>query len=144
MKKNIAIIFSIFVTAVLIISCGKSENQTVQQRNEGNNTAGTNNETVTTANYKIEFVELGSVNCIPCKKMQPIMASIEKKYAGQVKVTFYDVWKDPAPGQKFGIQLIPTQVFLDDKGVELMRHEGFFPEEEIDKFLQSKGLVIGG
>lgn len=147
MKRNIAIVFSIFVTAVLIISCGKSENQTVptqEHRNEGNNTAGTNNETVTTGNYKIEFVELGSVNCIPCKKMQPIMESIQKKYGGQVKVTFYDVWKDPAPGERFGIQLIPTQVFLDDKGVELMRHEGFFPEEEIDKFLQSKGVVIGG
>lgn len=147
MKRNIAIIFLIFVTAVLIISCGKSGNQTVptqEHRNEGNKTSGTSNETVSTENYKIEFVELGSVNCIPCKKMQPIMASIEKKYGGQVKVTFYDVWKDPAPGQKFGIQLIPTQVFLDDKGIELMRHEGFFPEEEIDKFLQSKGLVISG
>lgn len=139
MKRNIAIIFSIFVTAVLIISCGESDSKE-EIKSSGQNTP--EKETVSTANYKIEFVELGSVNCIPCKKMQPVMESIEKKYGGQVKVTFYDVWKDPAPGQKFGIQLIPTQVFLDDKGVELLRHEGFFPEEEIDKFLQSKGVVV--
>lgn len=139
MKRNIAIIISIFVISVLSIYCGKSDSKD-EIKSSGQNTP--EKEIVSTANYKIEFVELGSVNCIPCKKMQPIMASIEKKYGGQVKVTFYDVWKDPAPGQKFGIQLIPTQVFLDDKGVELMRHEGFFPEEEIDKFLQSKGLVV--
>jgi len=147
MRTRILIISGFLIIAGIFISCKKSDNQTVptpEHRNERNNTAGMTNETVNTENYKIEFVELGSVNCIPCKKMQPIMASIEKKYGGQVKVTFYDVWKDSAPGQKFGIQLIPTQVFLDDKGVELMRHEGFFPEEEIDKFLQSKGLVVSG
>lgn len=92
--------------------------------------------------HKIEFVELGSVNCIPCKKMQPVMKSIEEKYKGLVKVTFHDVWKDDAPAKKYGIDLIPTQVFLDGNGKELMRHEGFFAEEEIDNFLQSQGVNI--
>jgi thioredoxin 1 len=59
-----------------------------------------------------------------------------------VKVTFHDVWKDEAPAKKYGIDLIPTQVFLDAGGKELMRHQGFYPEEDIDKFLQSKGLNI--
>jgi thioredoxin 1 len=91
---------------------------------------------------KITFVELGSDNCIPCKMMQPIMKSIEKKYGESVKVIFYDVWKDAGKpyAKKYGIKLIPTQVFLDASGKELMRHEGFFPEAEIDKFLLSKGL----
>jgi thioredoxin 1 len=92
---------------------------------------------------KITFVELGSVNCIPCKKMQPVMKSIEEKYGEQINIIFYDVWK---PEQKqyayqYRIRLIPTQVFLDEKGKEIMRHEGFFPESEIDKFLISQGLI---
>ena len=29
------------------------------------------------ADYQVTFVELGSVNCIPCKMMQPIMKEIE-------------------------------------------------------------------
>jgi thioredoxin 1 len=90
---------------------------------------------------KITFVELGSVSCIPCKKMQPVMKSIETRYAGQVKVVFHDVMKDRGPAQQFGIKLIPTQVFLDSTGKELMRHEGFFAEEEIDKFLKTQGLT---
>lgn len=70
------------------------------------------------------------------------MKAIEEKYGDQIKVIFYDVWK---PEQKkysqiYGIQLIPTQVFLDENGKEFHRHEGFYPEKEIDKVLQGKGL----
>jgi thioredoxin 1 len=88
----------------------------------------------------ITFVELGSVNCIPCKQMQPVMKSIEARYAGQVNVIFHDVWKDKAPAQKYGIKLIPTQVFLDKDGKEIMRHEGFFAEANIDSLLLAHGL----
>ena len=94
------------------------------------------------AKPKVTFLELGSVRCIPCKQMQPVMRSIEQKYKGQVKVTFYDVWKDKRPAEQYGIRLIPTQVFLDENGKEILRHEGFFPEAEIDKFLLSQGLII--
>jgi len=90
----------------------------------------------------ITFIELGSVNCIPCKKMQPIMKSIEEKYGEQIKVIFYDVWKDDTKAKEYGVRLIPTQVFLDKNGKEFFRHEGFFPENEIDKLLQSKGLKV--
>ncbi|MFC2103674.1 thioredoxin family protein [Bacteroidota bacterium] len=91
---------------------------------------------------KVTFVELGSVNCIPCKQMQPVMKSIEEKYGKQIEVIFYDVWKADQKeyAQKYGIRLIPTQVFLDENGKEFHRHEGFYPEAEIDKLLKIKGL----
>jgi thioredoxin 1 len=95
---------------------------------------------------KVTFVELGSVNCIPCKQMQPVIKAIEEKYGDQVKVVFHDVWKPEEKhyAQKYGIKLIPTQVFLDENGKEFHRHEGFYPEAEIDKVLQGKGLVEKG
>ena len=91
---------------------------------------------------KVTFIELGSVNCIPCKQMQHVMKSIEEKYGEQVKVIFYDVWKADQKqyAQKYGIRLIPTQVFLDKEGKEFHRHEGFYPESEIEKLLQAQGL----
>ena len=90
----------------------------------------------------ITFVELGSVKCVPCRQMQPVMKAIEEKYASQLKVVFYDVWKEDQRryAEEYKIRVIPTQVFLDQNGRELMRHEGFFPEKDIDVFLQSKGL----
>ena len=93
---------------------------------------------------KVTFIELGSVRCIPCKQMQPVMKSLEEKYGDQIKIVFYDVWKreERHYGQVFDIKLIPTQVFLDENGAEFHRHEGFYPETEIDKILQSQGLKI--
>jgi thioredoxin 1 len=92
----------------------------------------------------VTFVELGSVKCIPCRQMQPVMKAIEEKYKEQVKVVFYDVWKPEQYeyAEKYGIRVIPTQVFLDKDGKEFFRHEGFFPEAEIDKLLQKRGLKI--
>ena len=71
------------------------------------------------------------------------MKSIEGKYANQIEVIFYDVWKaaEKKYAQQYKVKTIPTQVFLDSSGVEIMRHIGFFPEKEIDKFLQSQGLI---
>jgi len=90
----------------------------------------------------VTFVELGSVKCIPCKKMQPIMKEIEEEYAGKVKVVFYDVWTAEGKpyGKKYGIRLIPTQVFLDKEGKEYFRHEGYFPKDELVKVLKQKGV----
>jgi thioredoxin 1 len=92
----------------------------------------------------VTFVELGSVKCIPCRQMQPVMKAIEKKYGDQVKVVFYDVWKPDQRkyAEQYGIKLIPTQVFLNAAGKEFFRHEGFYPEAEIDKLLQKQGLKI--
>ena len=95
-----------------------------------------------TLNPMITFVELGSVKCIPCRKMQPVMKAIEEKYGNQIKVVFYDVWKAEQRkyAEEYDIRLIPTQVFLDKNDKEIFRHEGFFPEESIDKFLREQGL----
>jgi thioredoxin 1 len=91
---------------------------------------------------KVAFIELGSVGCVPCDMMKPVMKSIEEKYKGQVEVIFYNVKTEegyPYAG-KYGIRAIPTQVFLDKDKKEFFRHEGFFPEEEIVKILKTQGV----
>ncbi|MCU0843850.1 MAG: thioredoxin family protein [Spirochaetes bacterium] len=90
----------------------------------------------------VTFVEIGSLNCIPCKMMQPIMKEIEETYKGQVRVVFHDVWTPEGRpfGMQYGIRVIPTQVFLDKEGKEYFRHEGFFPKEEVVRVLKMKGV----
>ncbi|RLD53860.1 MAG: thioredoxin [Bacteroidetes bacterium] len=92
--------------------------------------------------YKVTFIELGSVRCIPCQKMQPIMKSIEEKYGDQVKVVFYDVWTDEGKpfADQYNVDAIPTQVFLDKDGKEFFRHVGFFEETELIKVLNTKDV----
>ena len=91
---------------------------------------------------KVTFIELGSIKCIPCKMMQPIMKEIEEEYKGQVKVAFYDVrTAEGRPyARKYGIRVIPTQVFLDKDGNEYFRHEGFFAKDELIKVLKRQGV----
>lgn len=94
--------------------------------------------------YKVTFIELGSVRCIPCKAMIPIMNEVEEKYGSEVKVIFYDVWT--AAGQPYEEQYrvfgIPTQVFLDSEGKEFYRHQGFFPKPELFEILKKQGVKI--
>lgn len=85
-----------------------------------NGNAQTKTKSVTTIEkkHKVTFYELGSVRCIPCKQMQPIIKSIEEKYKDQVEVIFYDVWtpEGKEAAKKFTFGAIPTQIFLDENG----------------------------
>jgi len=101
----------------------------------------TNNLNLDFSKHKVTFIELGADRCIPCRAMQPIMKEIAEEYAGKIQVVFYDVWKDPAPARKYGIQLIPTQVFIDQSGKEVFRHVGFFDKEEMLSMLKEKGIL---
>lgn len=77
------------------------------------------------------LVDLGADKCVPCKMMAPILDEMKETYAGQLTVDFIDVWKDPAPGREYGVKVIPTQIFLDERGNELFRHQGFMSREDI-------------
>ncbi len=91
--------------------------------------------------HKVTFIELGADRCIPCKAMQPIMREIAEEYKGTIQVVFYDVWKTPKYAKDYGIQMIPTQVFIDKNGEEIFRHVGFYAKDEIIKMLKEKGIL---
>lgn len=146
MKKIIAVL-----VVGLMFSAGCSgEKKDLEQK--GKNSAGLTKEKLPVTSEvgkaaKLEeplvtFVELGSVNCVPCKMMQPVMKEIEETYKSKVKVVFYDVWTPAGRpfGEKYGINLIPTQVFLDKAGKEFFRHEGYFPKEDIEALLKKQGI----
>lgn len=131
---TITLLSLVFFTSACVQESGTANSKTKQTSRE--------DKVVTKKQAQVTFIELGSVNCIPCKKMQPVMRAVEESYGDQIEVIFYDVWQ---PDQKkyayeYGINLIPTQIFLDKNGKELMRHEGFFPQEGIEQFLQRQGL----
>lgn len=138
--KQTPIIF-LLITLLIATSCGQSSNST--DKIKSSKESSTDSKTVE-KNYKVTFIELGSVKCIPCQQMQAVMKSIETKYSKEVKVDFHDVWTETGKpfGVKYGIKAIPTQVFLDETGKEYYRHVGYFPEEELVKILQMKGVKL--
>ncbi len=89
---------------------------------------------------KAVMLELGSVGCIPCEKMKPVMEKLRTSYKGKLEVFFVDVRKDHDTAQRFGVYVIPTQVFLDKNGKEFHRHIGFYGYEEIAPVLKKAGI----
>ena len=88
------------------------------------------------------LVDLGSTTCIPCKEMAPILEELKTEYAGRVDVEFIDVNVDVAAADKYGINVIPTQVFIDRDGKEVFRHEGFYPKADILAQFEKMGVPI--
>jgi len=92
------------------------------------------------AEGKIVMLELGSVGCIPCEQMKPVMARLSETYKGKLDVIFVDVKKDHDAARRFGVYMIPVQVFLDTNGKEFHRHVGFYAYEEIAPVLKKAGI----
>ena len=90
------------------------------------------------------LVDVGADKCIPCKMMAPVLEELRTEYADQLRVEFYDVWKNPEHGEKYKIRSIPTQIFYDADGDELWRHQGFLSKEAILAKWKEFGLDLAG
>ncbi len=88
------------------------------------------------------LVDLGAGKCIPCKMMAPILDELSRECADSFAVEFIDVWQNPEAGEKFGIRMIPTQIFYNAVGEELFRHEGFFGKDEILAKWREFGVTV--
>lgn len=77
------------------------------------------------------FVDIGTTTCIPCKAMLGVMAELEQKYPGAMAVEFVNVHDDPDAMARFGVKVIPSQIFYDPQGRELFRHTGVMRADAI-------------
>jgi thioredoxin 1 len=89
---------------------------------------------------KVTLVDFGAESCQACQLMKPVLELLTKKYEGKANVLFVHVQKEPVLATRFGIRTIPVQVFFDKDGKELLRHEGFYPQEDIEKKLAEMGV----
>ena len=89
-----------------------------------------------------KLLDLGADKCIPCKMMAPLLEELKREYAGRLEVEFIDVWKNPDAGQRYGIQMIPTQIFYDAEGRERARHVGFIGKEDILAKFRELGVEL--
>lgn len=135
-KLGVVVGLAVAIGAVVILkqggtkSCCSGPMPVVMQESPAGAAAGV--ETIPTAVVPLpRLIELGSVNCVPCKMMKPILDELTATYKGKLDVEFIDVNQNPQGAGQYRIRVIPTQVFLAADGKELFRHEGFFPKEDI-------------
>jgi thioredoxin 1 len=77
------------------------------------------------------LLDLGSDSCVACKTMAPILDEMRETLEGQIHVRFVDVRKNRSMAAEHGVKVIPTQIFFDEDGRELFRHQGFYGRENI-------------
>lgn len=90
------------------------------------------------------LLDLGSGTCVPCKMMAPILDEMKETFEGQLSVEFIDVRADKDAAKKYGVQVIPTQIFFDASGNEVFRHQGFFSREDILAKWKELGVELDG
>ncbi|OGO10700.1 MAG: thioredoxin [Chloroflexi bacterium RBG_13_66_10] len=66
--------------------------------------------------------------CVPCRMVAPVLEKIAREYAGRVIVAKVDTDQDAVNAGKFGVQGIPTMLFIAG-GVEVHRQVGAVPEK---------------
>ena len=129
--KKVFLTTSIVMFLSLLVACEKSDS------------AAGAGESPIEGTGRPHLVDLGADKCIPCQMMKPILDDLEKDFAGRMDVTFIDVWKNRDEARRFGIQMIPTQIFYDEKGEELYRRSGFIGREDILATWQRLGYDFG-
>jgi thiol-disulfide isomerase/thioredoxin len=83
--------------------------------------------------YRYTFLEFGAVGCSSCRHMEPILAAIRKEYPSKINVIFHNLLTEQGliHSKAFGVLMIPTQVILNRKGIEIFRHTGTIEKDEL-------------
>lgn len=89
---------------------------------------------------KPTLVEFGATGCPSCDMMQPILSNLEGRFFAKMNIVFVHVQRFPFLASRYGINLIPVQVFFDKRGKEVFRNVGFYPQNEIEKKLAEMGV----
>lgn len=92
----------------------------------------------------VTMIDFGAHKCIPCKMMAPIIAELQKEYAGRASIIFIDVREQRWQAKRFDIRSIPTQVFYDKEGNEVGRHIGFLDKKSIISIFEQLGVPEEG
>ena len=69
---------------------------------------------------KVTVVDFGASGCRPCEMMKPIFAELKKKYKDKANILLLQISEYRALARKYKVMLIPTQIFFDIQGNEVI------------------------
>ncbi len=126
MRKSIAILAFMLFPIVFCECCGAADIDDIlnKAKKEG----------------KIVMLEVESADCAPCEQMNPVIEKLRTNYKGKLEVIFVDFQKNRDISWRFGVVVVPTQIFLDRNSREFDRHNGFYEYWDIFDTLKTQGL----
>jgi thioredoxin 1 len=85
-------------------------------------------------------VEFGGPTCVPCKKMQPVLAELQQQFGTRAQIRNFYVTEHLKEARAFQIMSMPTQVIFNPAGKEVDRHIGFWEKGDFMTALAKAGL----
>ena len=75
--------------------------------------------------------------CGPCKMVAPVLEELSKEYNGQLQIFKVDTEKELELASVFGIQSIPTFLFIPVSGKPMMQ-PGAFPKKVFKQIIEER------
>jgi thioredoxin-like negative regulator of GroEL len=86
-----------------------------------------------------KLLEFDRKLCPVCQASERVIVAVKNQYPGQFAVEKLYIDEADAVFRRYKVAFVPTQVFLDNAGHEVGRHEGVFkPEALIQKLRELK------
>jgi thioredoxin len=79
--------------------------------------------------------------CGPCKAVAPVLEEISNEYEGKLLIYKIDTDKEQELSMLFGIQSIPTLLFIPVQGVPVMQ-KGAIPKKAFQQVIEERLLQI--
>ena len=80
--------------------------------------------------------------CGPCKAIAPVLEELSKKYEGQLLIYKIDTDKETELSTIFGIQSIPTLLFIPMEGKPMLQ-KGAVPKAALVEVIEERLLATG-
>lgn len=82
------------------------------------------------------LVDFYSDSCVPCKRLAPVLGTVEDEKAGSLVVYKVNINFNADAAQKYDVSAAPTLVLFKD-GEEKARHTGVFKKDELVSFIEA-------
>ena len=141
LKQNMVIVGVVIIVGLAFVLIKTSVDRTGKKSNSKASIEESNLDLQNQTTEKLPMlIDLGRGTCIPCKKMKPILEELKAEYGGRAIVKIIDLRYEPKATRRYGIRLIPTQIFFDTEGKEVYRHVGFWDKQSIKAKFAEMGV----
>lgn len=89
---------------------------------------------------KPALIDFGADNCNPCRMMAPTLKNLQETLAEKCTVLVVNVREEEVLAARYGVEIIPVQIFFDTDGKEVFRHVNYYSREQIFAKLAELGV----
>lgn len=88
------------------------------------------------------LLQISSADCPPCRRMMPVLADLNARYADHFTIALISLDNQPQAQSRYNVQAVPTQIFFDEQGNALHRHTGGLTADQVLSLWSQLGVKI--